>query len=167
LLLLEWLGGLAFVPLAFRWGIPVIRRRFALSGASHFAGRVTTPSLVMTPLREGGWMFRAPFRVLGVSTPFPLHGMATPLGDAVSVVGRHPVGGLIFLSGAIGSSVLAALAPLVVPALAAQGIETRLSTVWVYLAFFVLFYGGSLAIERWRFLRAVGDLRKLLGGGEP
>jgi hypothetical protein len=158
ILLVEWMAGLAFIPLPFRWGIPFIHRSVAGSVRSPPEARNNSRWVVLVPARDDEWLFRPPYHFFRVSTPFPLHGQVIPEGDKLRVIGRHPLGGALFLGGIVAQQTLQGLAPVVVPSLAVRGVRVEFSSLGYALVVAALFYGGSLLLERYRFLRAVDDI---------
>jgi hypothetical protein len=164
ILLVEWIAGLAFIPLPFRWGIQFMRRSVAGTVRSLPKTRSNSRWVVLVPGREGEWLYRPPYHFFRASTPLPLHGQIIPEVDRLRVIGRHPVGGVLFFGGLVAQQVLQGLAPIVVPSLAHQGFSVDFSSLAYAPLVIALFYGGSLLIERYRFLRAVDDIVDLASG---
>ena len=163
ILLIEWIAWLAFVGPFFRWSIRYIQR--ALYGATRALPRtrVESSELVLVPGREGEWLFRPPYRFFSLATPFFLFGHVLQTPDRLEVVGRHPIGGALFFGAIVVQQLLLAFVTLLVPGVARQGFSVDLGALGAAAAVLVVFYGGSLALERHRFLKAVGAISTLGG----
>ncbi len=163
LLLVEWIAWLAFLPVPYRWGVPYLQR--TLQGASRALpeGRTNSSDIVLVSARDGEWLFRPPYHLFKIATPFPLLGQVRQEADRLAVVGRHPFGGLLFFGAVAAQQVLVGLAPLLVPAAAERGTAIDLAAVGVGFFVLLFFYGGSLALERHRLLKAVAEIARLAG----
>jgi hypothetical protein len=164
ILVVEWIAGLGFIPLPFRWGIQFIHRSVAGTARDLPRTRTNWRWVVLVPGQAGEWLYRPPQHLLRVSTPFPLHGQVISRTDGYQIIGRHPVGGALFFGGVVAQQVLLGFAPLAVPSFVDQGFQVEFSSLGYALLVATVFYGGSLLLERYRFLRAVDEIGEWVGG---
>ena len=165
LLLVEWIAWLAFLAPPYRWGFPYIQRTLHGTSRALPKTRMQSSNLILVAGRDDEWLFRPPYHFFKIATPFPLFGHVVQSADRLEVVGRHPFGGVLFFGAIVAQQLLLGFAPLFVTAVAARGHSVDLGALGSAALVLILFYGGSLALERYRFLKAVGEISALADGG--
>jgi hypothetical protein len=138
LLVIESLSGLLMLEWTFRVGIRVWRQDVP-TAASLAQTDFVTSKVKVKHVAPGRWIFRRKETLFGFHSPFPIRGTIEADDGRVRVVGRHPVGGVLFLL-AFGLLALPIGGPLIV----------------------VVFYGISWMMEQARFEQDWREVRAVL-----
>ena len=92
----EYISTLLMLPWTFRFGLPVRRLEVSVGSLPAF---FDTENVTVKGVGPSEWVFRRKFSFFDVQTPFPIRGSIKNGSRGAVVVGRHPVGGGLFLLG--------------------------------------------------------------------
>jgi hypothetical protein len=96
LLATEYISTLLMLPWTFRFGLPIWRRELPVGS---LPALLDTENVAVKGVGPSAWIFRRKFSFFDVHSPFPLRGSIENRPRGTVVVGRHPVGGGLFLLG--------------------------------------------------------------------
>lgn len=96
LMAVEYISTLLMLPWTFRFGIPVWRRELSTATSEVPADTENAVVKIVTPSE---WVFRHKFSLFGFQSPLPIRGTVRRGAQGITVTGRQPLGGALFLFG--------------------------------------------------------------------